>query len=373
MKQEKKNWEKEIAELCVSCGECAESCRILSELDVSPGSIAARGVESYEAYGCALCGKCEAICSVGLSPFRMFEQRRVEAVKNGEIDLNEYKYLFPDRGVTVMSIFRDYYRIDYSEFNCSLPADTAFLPGCTMLTYSPELTKKVYKALAQKNDSPLFLANCCGIPMYHIGLPERGDKIKADLREKARLLGVKRLVIACPNCYYQFKKEAAFQDIEIITVYEALQDEFIPKPCSEVYAIHDSCPDRFEGVYGKQVGEALDRLGYQRVEMKHQGRDSVCCGSSGQLGHFRPEWSTEHEEQNLEEAKEAGADVLLAYCHACVLNLGNIAESKIKVRHALNILLGFEENYDEVKGKAAAMFEGEEGYELYLKLNEDPV
>lgn len=164
-----------------------------------------------EAYGCALCGKCEAMCPRGLSPWRMFEQRRVEAVKQGEITIEEYQYLFPDRAVTVMSIFREYYGIDYSDLN-------------------------------------------------------------------------------------------------------------------------------------------------------------TCCGSSGQLGHFRPEWAAEHEVQNLEEAGKAGAGTLLAYCHACVLNFGNIADSKIKVHHALNTLLGFEEDYSEIKDKAAQMFEGEKGYELYLKL-----
>lgn len=372
MNQEKKNWVNRIAEACVGCGECAESCRILTELGESPGSIAARGVESYEAYWCALCGKCEAACSLELSPYRMFEQRRVEAVRNDEIDLDEYKYLFPDRAMTVMSTFKDYYGIDYSELNDSSPTETAFFPGCTMLTYSPKLTKKIYESLSHKYNNPLFLDNCCGIPMYHIGLPERGDKIKAELWEKVHLLGVKRIIIACPNCYYLFKKEPIYHDIQIISIYEALREEFIPNQSRNVYAIHDSCPDRFEGTYAKHVREALDRAGIQRVEMKHHGRNSVCCGSSGQLGHFRPEWATEHEEQNLEEAKNAGADILLAYCHACVLNFGGIAVNKIKVRHALNILLGFDEDYNEVKGKAAAMFEGEEGYELYLKLFEDP-
>ncbi|WP_019850056.1 (Fe-S)-binding protein [Desulfitobacterium sp. PCE1] len=367
-----KNWAKKIAEECLSCGECSDSCRILTELNESPATIASRGPESHEAYGCALCGRCEAVCSLGLSPFRMFEQRRIKAVKNGEIDLHEYQYLFPDRAVTVMSLFKEFYNIDYSDLNCSHPADTAFLPGCTMFTYSPKLTRQVYETLTELYENPLLFDNCCGIPMYHIGLPERGDKIKAELREKVRQLGVKRLVIACPNCFYQFSNEDSFKDVEIITVYEALLEKFDSHQSSEVYSIHDSCPDRFEGIFAKQVREALDRAGYQRVEMKHHGRESVCCGSSGQLGHFRPEWATEHEVQNLDEAKAAGADSLLAYCHACVLNFGNIADSSIKVRHALNVLLNFEENYDEVKIEAAKMFEGEAGEARYYRLFEDP-
>ncbi len=370
--KKKQDWGKEIAENCIECNECAESCRLLTHLEESPKAIALRGVTFDDSYGCALCGKCDTACPLDLSPFRMFEEGRIQAVKNGELELYEYQYLFPDRPVTVMSIFRDYYGIDYSELNETNPGDTAFLPGCSMLTYSPKLTKMVHKTLEKEYPNLVFFDNCCGIPMYHIGLPERGDKLKAQARSKARELGVKRFIIACPNCYYQFKNAKDFQDLEIMTVYEALKDHFVPSQNSKVYAIHDSCPDRFEGIYAKEVREALDQAGYKRVEMKHHGKDSVCCGSSGQMSHFHPDWSTEHEVQNLKEAEEAGADTLLAYCHACVLNFGNIDERKVEVRHVLNTLLGFEENYDEVKGMAGKMFEGEEGEELYMKLYEDP-
>lgn len=373
MVNEEKDWTEEISEKCLECGECSESCGILTELNEYPALIASRGISTEEAFGCALCGKCEAQCKLGLSPFRMFEQRRVEAVKNGEININEYRYLFPDRPINVMSIFREYYGIDYGEMNTTLPSDTGFFPGCTMLTYSPELTKKVYETLTKLHQNLVFFNNCCGLPMYQIGLPENGDKIKEEVREKARKLGVKRLVIACPNCYYQFKKEVNFENLEIITVYEALQDYFVPNQGTEIYTVHDSCPDRFERIIGNQVREALDRIGCQRAEMKHRGSNSICCGSSGQLGHFRPEWAKENELKNLEEAEKAGADILLAYCHACVLNFGNVSKYRIKVRHVLNILLGFEEDYDEIKGKANEMFLGEEGVDLYNKLFEDPV
>lgn len=226
MKKEQ-DWGQEIREKCIECGKCAESCRLLTYLKESPKAIALRGVTFDDAYGCALCGKCEAACHLGLSPFRMFEEGRVQAVKNGELDLIDYQYLFPDRPVTVMSLFRDYYKVDYSELNESNPGDTAFLPGCSMLTYSPKLTKKVYQTLEKEYPNLVFFDNCCGIPMYHIGLPERGDKLKAQAREKARELGVKRFIIACPNCYYQFKNEEDFQDLEILTVYEALKDHFV--------------------------------------------------------------------------------------------------------------------------------------------------
>lgn len=372
MREEKNQDHKNrIIEQCIGCMACQESCRILTEINEDPASIASRGITVDEAFSCALCGKCEAVCPLGLSAYRMFEQRRIEAVRNKEMDVNEYRYLFPDRDVTVMSIFRDYYGIDYNDLNLSLPSDTAFFPGCTMLTYSPGLTRKVYEILEKKYKHPILFSECCGLPMYQIGLPERGDKMKKAILAKASSLGVKRFVVACPNCYYQFKKEESLKDFEIITVYEALKDYFVPAKKSGIYTVHDSCPDRFEGIYAAQVRGALDQAGCKRVEMKHRERESICCGSSGQLGHFRPEWSKEHELQALEEAEEAGADTIIAYCHACVLNFADISP-KIRILHALNVLLGFMEDYGEVKQKAGDMFTGPDALDLWGKLFEDP-
>ncbi len=104
--------------------------------------------------------------------------------------------------------------------------------------------------------------------------------------------------------------------------------------------------------------------------MKHNGNNSICCGSSGQLGHFRPDWAEEHEKQVSLEAAEAGADTLVAYCHACVLNFANVS-SVLKVRHALNILLDFDEDYSEVKNKAAEMYSGDKAADIWGKIFSD--
>lgn len=363
----------EITSNCLKCEKCLVDCLLINEINERPYEIATRGPTTDEAFSCALCGLCATMCVASLNIGEMFNLKRVDAIKNGELDADDYCYIFPDRPVTVMSTFREYYNIDYSLMNKKEPSEVAFLPGCTLMTYSPALTKKIYETLAQDYDQPLFFEDCCGLTMYHIGLPERGDKIKENLREKARRLGVEKIVVACPNCYYQLKDEAAYKDIELLTVYEALREHFIPAKAEEIYTVHDTCPDRFEGIFGQQVRENLDRLGYKRVELKNCRENAICCGSSGQLGHFRPEWSKIHEIKNLRDAEEVGADTLVSSCHACVLNFGDEEGRKVEVKHVLNVLLGFDEDYSEIKSKAGAMFEGEDGEELYFKMFEDPV
>ena len=63
-------------EKCLECGMCSQECELLREIGESPKKIAARGPVMPEAFSCALCGACEAVCPVGLSPKSLFATGR---------------------------------------------------------------------------------------------------------------------------------------------------------------------------------------------------------------------------------------------------------------------------------------------------------
>lgn len=371
---------RELIEQCIGCGTCSENCRLLQEIGEEPVNIASRGATVDEAFACSLCNLCEAVCPLNLSPARMFEQKRFEAVATGEIDIEEYRYLFPDRPVNVMSLFRQVYGIDYRGLNETQGADIGFLPGCTMMTYSPALTRKVYERLAEVYPNLVFLPDCCGKPLYQLGVRDRGESHREQLRVKIGKLGIRTLVVACPNCYYELKKALIGLEVEVSTVYEIIKDHGNAHADSKAFAggngskkctVHDSCPDRFDEVFGKQVRQAMEKAGYQVMEMEHNRLTAGCCGSGGQVSHFRPDFADDLVESRLTEAEETGADNMIAYCHSCVLNFAK-NPSGIKVRHALNILLDFEEDYAGVKNKARKMFEGPEGEVNWQKIMEEP-
>lgn len=357
----------ELASQCIDCGLCADHCMLLKEIDESPASIALRGAELEEAFACSLCRLCEEVCPLNLSPARMFAEKRFSAVAESEIDINEYRYLFPDRHVNVMSFFRQYYGIDYSDLNLSSPNNTAFFPGCTMMTYSPELSREVYTAISKIYPNPVFITKCCGKPLYQLGLQDRGDKNRTELAELMERWKIKRLIVACPNCYYELKQALVGIDIDILTIYEVLLDNIPLGQHMGSCTIHDSCPDRFEGIFGAQVRQALERMGYQLVEMKHSQEETICCGSGGQISHFRPDLAEELVELRLEEAEQTGANILAGYCHSCVLNFATVP-SGVKVRHALNLILGLQEDYSGIRDKAAAMLAGPDAEDNWLAI-----
>lgn len=362
----------EIAEQCIGCDLCKDGCLLLEEIDQELVDIATRNPEVEEAYACFLCGQCEAVCPLGLSPANMFAQRRAEAVAAGEIDIDEFRYMFPDRPLTIMSMYRQYNNIDYQDLNLNVNGDIGFFPGCTMMTYAPALTRKIYATLQELYPQLVFLDDCCGKPFYQLGLLSRGEKNRGVLEEKIAGLGIKTLVAACPNCYYELQKVLQGQGIKVVTVYDLIKGlnqvnlNTIPARCT----IHDSCPDRFEGVFGQQVRDALQQGSYEISEMEHNRQTTYCCGSGGQVSHFRPDFAQEIVERRIQEATATGADTLVTYCLNCVLNLSKNAPG-LKVTHALNLLLGIDEDYNGLKKQVNEMFEGPEGEERWNKIMEE--
>jgi len=364
-----------IAEQCIACKICCEDCLLLQEIDEAPADIASRGATVDEAYACFLCGQCEAVCPLHLSPKKMFADRREEAVKADEIDIEEFRYMFPDRPLNVMSMFRQFNQIDYQDLNQVSPGRVAFFPGCTMITYAPALTRKVYEALIEIYPDLVFMTDCCGKPLYQLGTRLRAEQNREHLHDRINHLGIKLLVTACPNCYYELPEVLQGQDIKVVTVYEILKEHGYNRPVPAVSqgkcTVHDSCPDRFQGIFGQQVRDALRAAGYEAVEMAHNRAETFCCGSGGQVSHFRPDFTEEVIERRVQEARDTGAETLVAYCLSCVLNFCK-NPSGLKVIHALNLLLDVNEDYDGLKSKAKEMFEGPDGEELWRQIMAEP-
>lgn len=362
----------QICDECINCGQCISECQMLRQVGEDLVSIATRKPTADEAFSCSLCGLCEAVCPLSLSPKRMFFETRMKAVRNSEIPINDYRYMFPDRDLTVMSIYRELNGIRYDELNPNQESAVVFFPGCTMLSYSPELTNAIFNNLALQYKELTLLTDCCGMPLYQLGLESRGDNYVNALMTKLSKLKAEKVIVACPNCYYQLRPFLKNTEIALMTTYEALSDSVvfnkrIEETASKVVTVHDSCPDRFEGIFASQARKALLNKGYPLVEMEHNQKMAVCCGSGGQITHFRPDLGESSVKSRLDEAKNSHAQILTAYCLGCVLNLSKVP-GVTQAQHVLNLLLELEQDFEGLKNKSKSMFEGAEGEDLWEKI-----
>ncbi|NMA68566.1 MAG: (Fe-S)-binding protein [Desulfitobacterium sp.] len=362
-----------IQDECLSCGQCISECQLLQSIGEDVVEIAERLLSPKEAFSCSLCGLCEGVCPLGLSPRDMFQFMRKKAVAEGTYPIHDYKYMFPDRPLNVMKAYRQVYGVDYQELNPDREGEVAFFPGCTMLTYNPDLIFTSMDYLRKEYKDVTLLTDCCGLPLWQLGLKERWENFTQDLKEKLLKLNVKKVILACSNCYYQLQLLAKELGITLLTIYEALEDsEAFNTPImkEKILTVHDSCPDRFQGIFAKQTRQALEKKGYQVVEMEHHHEKALCCGSGGQVTHAAPSLAQELVETRLGEVEETNAQILTAYCLGCVLNLSKNQDS-IPVQHVLNLLLDFEQEYVGLKKRTQTLFDGPEGEKLWEKVMQD--
>lgn len=361
-----------IIDNCIGCSHCVAECQLLQRINEDPISIARREPSVEEAYACTLCMLCETVCPASLSPKKMFAETRVKAVDSNYIDINDYRYMFPDRKINVMSLYRELNGIAYDDLGADQQAPVAFFPGCTMLTYDPELIRSLFVHLNKEYRELTLITDCCGLPLYQLGLQGRGDDYVRGVKDKLMNLKVKSLIIACPNCYYQLRPVLEGTGVNLLTIYEALNLSKLFNNTSknngkQRVTVHDSCPDRCDGIFASQVRGALAQKGFDLVEMQHNRKLTVCCGSGGQISHFQPDLAAELVEYRLNEAKNSGAQVLAAYCLACVLNFAK-KPGQIKTQHVLNLLLEVEQDFAGLKTKAKMMFAGPEGEERWARI-----
>lgn len=372
---------REVSSDCLLCNNCVRECLFLRQTGEDIAGIARRGPSVEEAYACSLCGLCEAVCPAHLSLRRMFGETRNQAVEKDYISIADYRYMFPDRKMNMMKAYREFRGIHYDDLTAGREGSVGFFPGCTMLTYSPELTRTLFCSLKKVYGELTLLQDCCGLPLYQLGLQKRGDDYLRSIKAKLRAWQVKSIVIACPNCYYQLRPilqdtENKLQDskIEVLTIFEALKNTEVFNRCRKEnqgykVTVHDSCPDRFYGIFARQARAALLAQGCRLVEMEHHHERTVCCGSGGQVSHSRADLAEEMVKCRLEEAQQTGATVLAGYCLGCVLNFARIPNAKkMKIRHVCDLLLGLEADYCQVKAKAKKIFNGPAGEELWEKI-----
>lgn len=360
----------QITENCTDCQLCVETCPFLQEIGASPIEIARRKPSVVEAYSCTLCGLCEAVCPASLSLKQMFWEGRKAAVHSGQIDIDAYRYMFPDRKYNVMSYYRLAAGIQYDHLNCNAESAHGFFPGCVMQTYSPELVNTIFRHLQDNWGDISLITDCCGLPLEQLGLEARAGNFTHRLVDKLTKLKIKNLFIACPNCYYLLKQKLSNSHIKLLTVYEGLESTKLPGSRDQIITVHDSCPDRHEGIFAAQARQALTLKGYTVKELPSCRETSICCGSGGQVTHFRPDLADQLVSLRWQELEQNPASIVAAYCLGCVLNLAKVPNSK-KVQHVLNLLLDVEQDFTGVKAKAKEIFEGPQGEEAWNKIMAD--
>ena len=312
--------------VCTGCGKCLGACAFLrdhgSPLEIRE-LMETQPEEAFRlAYLCSLCGLCTAICPEGDDPAAFFLALRQEAVMGKAVDLAPYSSLlaYEARGVSR--------RFTWSH----LPegCDTVFFPGCGLAGTRHEKTYRIWEYLRQASPAMGLVLDCCTKPSHDLGRQEAFESAFGEMRGWLLGQGVRRVVVACPNCFKVFKEYG--EGLEAHSVYELMAEDsaLTPSSLNGTHTIHDPCPVRFEEGIQKAVKGLAVRSGATVVDSARGGRWTLCCGEGGSVGSVCASYS---EAWKNRVYKRGNGDALLTYCSGCASRLGEKGET----RHILDL------------------------------------
>jgi heterodisulfide reductase subunit D len=207
------------------------------------------------------------------------------------------------------------------------------------------IAKSTLEIMCKVENEPIVVLKdetCCGHDIYW-GQGKLKTFIKLGERniEKFERAGISKIVTACAECYRTFKVDYAqiFEEFEskfeVKHIIEYIYDnwkngniEFAePKKSEEIttFTYHDPCRlSRFlpkeNDITGmtREIFTELEKLGYKFNEMKHNKKNSLCCGVNSWMNCNEKSKALRY--TRMLEAKEAGT-IMVTSCPKCNIHL----------------------------------------------------
>ena len=310
---------------CPSCGLCIDAC---------PMSVQKANIKDTTVYlnrqirrnneprieeisdKCLLCGKCTAICPVGVE---------------GD------KLRIAQRSIRKYGINPDYSSIDTATMTHDSHGKVLYYAGC-MTALTPSIRKAMESVLKKAGVEYELMDKdggiCCGRPMWMAGRFDQARQMVQKNTEIIRNSGADTLLLTCPICYRIFKEKYKLDGIRIVHHTEFL-DSLISegrlkvRKDARVYVYHDPCElGRGSGIY-EQPRNVLLRAGTLAEAAKNR-KESICCGGSVgslSLGFDKRRTLTENALNNL---TAASPDVIVTACPLCLNTFGRYADRKVE-------------------------------------------
>ncbi len=310
-----------VSKNCVDCSICVKQCRFLSEHG-SPRSLAEHILEKQDkdiSFKCSLCRLCTAVCPKDVDPAALMMAQRCQVTEQGQRQYDSYRALlaYERRGSSRL----------LSWYGLPEGCDTIFFPGCALPGSRQQRVLDVINQLQDKIANLGVVLDCCTKPSHDLGRLDYFQTMFFGLQAILKKHGIKKVLVACPNCFRMFKE---YGDFEVQTIYEVLEAPSTTSAAQQV-TIHDPCGVRFDRQIHGAVRRLVSTAGFTIHEMKHHGANTLCCGEGGAVGYLDTDLARSWTEMRREEA---GGQQVITYCAGCSHYLGQAMNAS----HILDLL-----------------------------------
>ncbi len=330
-------------ENCQRCGLCLTRCPFLEMPQDEAAAEISQMIETMEskvvARNCAGCSYCDIICPTQSNPSELRKEILLKKTRTKGVSC--LSLITEEVPFNLMSIGLEF---EKEEKLKSLqtkphpsPGNTVFYLGCSLSYIYNDLAKtKLLKEL------PIIggMKYCCGGYVNNLFGQEEAVLKGRQLLEELKKIGVEKMVTFCPGCdrmigevYPRLLPEFTIKNINIVDyLLEQHQTGKItfPQPINRRVTFHDSCAWRkMKPEIHENPRRLLKLLGTELVEMKHNRRESLCCGSP--LSGRNPQLASQIAEKRVLEAKETGADTIVVSCTGCFALSEKAAEHGLEI------------------------------------------
>ena len=313
---------------CSSCGLCLDACPMnVQKKNLKYSSVYfIRFLRRHNekkinaiADKCLMCGKCHALCPVGVDAPAL--RRAQRATVNNSLPY-DYSYLMEGSlgsdsssvytcvaanacSITAGSVASTRTATAHASLTDPSPSLTEpvevttniqktsedrkvmYFAGC-MTHLTPRIIKSVEKVFKSAGVNYIFADRdggiCCGRPLMLAGKTDAAYETISANRKMILGSGCRTLVLSCPICCKIFKDEYALDGIEVLHYTQFIKrladdGKLNLTTGDERIVYHDPCElGRGCGVY-KEPREVLGQIG-NLVKATKEGDESVCCGGS---------------------------------------------------------------------------------------------
>jgi Fe-S oxidoreductase len=308
-------------ERCNLCGDCLVECRWI-EVDrdqaVDWMKAMIKGEQTPVVDQCITCYACNEICPEKANPFDLFARLQEESgrlLPLEQVAAQEKQFTFT------------------GELKGVPQGQDRIMSVCVFGKTDGHLIQGELYDLPQVGGRPYF----CWVLFSHIGAESVQHRHAREFVDRLALSGAKEVVCFHDDCYAMLAKLAPDYGITVpfrpVHLSEYLVERLTAgrdrlKPLNLKVAYQRPCASRFTPEKEHYIDELFKLTGVTRVTRTYDREEAMCCaGVKFMLGKGDPK---PDQQENIRDAREAGAQALVCLCPMCMHSLaGTAAEEKM--------------------------------------------